>query len=78
MCKGHSRLLLGSGPLDPKTEDDLLVDLGVRDAIVLPAGVAHCSIYQLHIERYPVCEMLETCPVGDNADANACRRRKQR
>ncbi len=41
--KGHSRLLLGRGPLDPETEDDLLVELTVGDAIVLPAGVAHCS-----------------------------------
>ena len=42
--KGHSRLMLGRGPLDPETEDDLLLDLGVGDAIVLPAGVAHCSM----------------------------------
>ncbi|CZR52618.1 uncharacterized protein PAC_02495 [Phialocephala subalpina] len=42
--KGHSRLLLGRGPLDPGTENDLLVDLKEGDAIVLPAGVAHCSL----------------------------------
>jgi len=42
--KGHSRLLLGRGPLDPESEDDLLVDLKEGDAIVLPAGVAHCSL----------------------------------
>jgi uncharacterized protein YjlB len=41
---GHSRLLLGRGPLDPESEDDLLVDLKEGDAIVLPAGVAHCSM----------------------------------
>ena len=42
--KGHSRLLLGRGPLDPADEHDLIVDLKVGDAIVLPAGVAHCSL----------------------------------
>lgn len=42
--KGHSRLLLGRGPLDPAANDDLLVDLKQGDAIVLPAGVAHCSL----------------------------------
>jgi uncharacterized protein YjlB len=42
--KGRSRLLLGRGPLDAEDEEDLRVDLNVGDAIVLPAGVAHCSI----------------------------------
>lgn len=42
--KGSSRLLLGRGPLDPESEEDLVVELGVGDAIVLPAGVAHCSM----------------------------------
>jgi uncharacterized protein YjlB len=42
--KGRSRLLLGRGPLDEESEHDLLVDLNVGDAIVLPAGVAHCSL----------------------------------
>ncbi|CZT04318.1 uncharacterized protein RAG0_10818 [Rhynchosporium agropyri] len=42
--KGHSRLLLGRGPLDPEAKDDVVVKLGMGDAIVLPAGVAHCSI----------------------------------
>lgn len=42
--KGCSKLLLGRGPLDPATEDDLLVDLNEGDVIVLPAGVAHCSL----------------------------------
>lgn len=42
--KGRSRLLLGRGPLDPETEDDLTVEIGAGDAIVLPAGVAHCSV----------------------------------
>jgi uncharacterized protein YjlB len=42
--KGHSQLLLGRGPLDPESEDDLVVDLKEGDAIVLPAGVAHCSM----------------------------------
>ncbi|EPE30557.1 RmlC-like cupin [Glarea lozoyensis ATCC 20868] len=42
--KGRSRLLLGRGPLDEESENDLLVDLNVGDAIVLPAGVAHCSL----------------------------------
>ncbi len=41
--KGHSRLLLGRGPLDPEGDDDVLVDLREGDAVVLPAGVAHCS-----------------------------------
>jgi uncharacterized protein YjlB len=38
--KGHSRLLLGRGPLD--AEVGVEVDLRVGDCIVLPAGVAHC------------------------------------
>ncbi|KAG9234895.1 hypothetical protein BJ875DRAFT_289642 [Amylocarpus encephaloides] len=42
--RGHSRLLLGRGPLDSEDRDGLFVDMEVGDAIVLPAGVAHCSI----------------------------------
>ncbi|KAF4634757.1 hypothetical protein G7Y89_g3345 [Cudoniella acicularis] len=42
--KGHSRLLLGRGPLDPEDDHDLLLDLKEGDAIVLPAGVAHCNL----------------------------------
>jgi len=42
--KGHSKLLLGRGPLDPEQEDDLIVKLREGDAIVLPAGVAHCLL----------------------------------
>lgn len=42
--KGKSTLLLGRGPLDPADEDDLIVDVKEGDAIVLPAGVAHCSL----------------------------------
>lgn len=42
--KGHSKLLLGRGPLDEEQEDDLIVELAEGDAIVLPAGVAHCSL----------------------------------
>lgn len=42
--KGHSKLLLGRGPLDPESDDDLIVDVNEGDAIVLPAGVAHCSL----------------------------------
>ena len=38
--KGHSRLLLGRGPLDGK--GGVEVELRVGDCIVLPAGVAHC------------------------------------
>ena len=41
--KGHSRLLLGRGPLDAASKDgDLTVELRTGDCIVLPAGVAHC------------------------------------
>ena len=41
--KGHSRLLLGRGPLDAAKEDgDLELELRTGDCIVLPAGVAHC------------------------------------
>lgn len=47
--KGHSRLLLGRGPLDPETEEDVLVELKMGDAIVLPAGVAHCSTYSDYV-----------------------------
>ena len=54
--KGHSRLLLGRGPLDPESEDDLLIDLKEGDAIILPAGVAHCSMQLL----------FSTCPVLDS------------
>ena len=36
--------MLGRGPLDPADEDDLVVNLKEGDAIVLPAGVAHCSL----------------------------------
>lgn len=42
--KGHSRLLLGRGPLDAASGDDLLVALKEGDVIVLPAGVAHCNL----------------------------------
>ena len=42
--KGRSRLLLGRGPLEEERDDDLLVELYMGDAIVLPAGVAHCSV----------------------------------
>ena len=42
--KGRSTLLLGRGPLDPADEDDLVVNLKEGDAIVLPAGVAHCCL----------------------------------
>jgi uncharacterized protein YjlB len=43
--KGHSRLLLGRGPLDAAKEDgDLEVELRTGDCIVLPAGVAHCCM----------------------------------
>jgi len=43
--KGSSKLLLGRGPLDISKEDDVEITLTAGDAIVLPAGVAHCSIY---------------------------------
>lgn len=62
--KGSSRLLLGRGPLDPADKDDLLIDLNIGDAIVLPAGVAHCNIessddYE-YVGLYPkVWEKLE-------------------
>ena len=36
--------MLGRGPLDPADDSDLVVDLKEGDAIVLPAGVAHCSL----------------------------------
>lgn len=51
--KGRSRLLLGKGPLDDATGDGMTdgngdrnveVTVGVGDAIVLPAGVAHCCL----------------------------------
>ena len=48
VSKGCSRLLLGRGPLDEELEDDLVVDLKEGDAIVLPAGVAHCSMWDIH------------------------------
>jgi hypothetical protein len=42
--KGRSTLLLGRGPLDPADEHDLVVDLKEKDAIILPVGVARCSV----------------------------------
>ncbi|TVY84190.1 Uncharacterized protein LSUE1_G005262 [Lachnellula suecica] len=39
--KGHSRLLLGRGPGE---DGGVEVDVREGDAIVLPAGVAHCSL----------------------------------
>ena len=41
---GSSQLLLGRGKLDPPTEDDLIIDVKVGDALVVPAGVSHCSL----------------------------------
>lgn len=61
--RGKSTLLLGRGPLDPADDDDLVVDLKEGDAIVLPAGVAHCSLesspdYE-YVGLYPkVCSSL--------------------
>jgi len=43
--KRASTLLLGRGPLDESEKGDVEVTLGVGDAIVLPAGVAHCSLH---------------------------------
>jgi uncharacterized protein YjlB len=42
--KGCSTVLLGRGPLDPNSGEYAVVDLKRGDAIVLPAGVAHCSM----------------------------------
>jgi len=50
--KGHSRLLLGRGPLDPETENDLVVELREGDAIILPAGVAHCSMQYIFLSVF--------------------------
>lgn len=47
MFKGSSRLLLGRGPLDEEGEDGkrgVEVVVAQGDVIVLPAGVAHCSV----------------------------------
>ncbi|KAI9714588.1 MAG: hypothetical protein M1812_006393 [Candelaria pacifica] len=41
--KGSSKLLLGRGPLDDP-EGGIEVDVRIGDVIVLPAGVAHCSL----------------------------------
>ena len=41
---GRSKLLLGRGPLEMMEEGRVVVELRVGDAIVLPAGVAHCSM----------------------------------
>jgi len=41
---GSSQLLLGRGKLDPPTDEDLILDVKVGDALVVPAGVAHCSL----------------------------------
>jgi uncharacterized protein YjlB len=46
--KGRSRLLLGRGPLDTPEDSDndvgIQVTVNTGDAIVLPAGVAHCCL----------------------------------
>ncbi|TVY36647.1 Uncharacterized protein LSUB1_G005719, partial [Lachnellula subtilissima] len=70
--KGHSKLLLGQGPLDvdgDEGEDRLVVEVAEGDAIVLPAGVAHCCLesskdYE-YVGLYP-----EGSPHWDN---NFCR-----
>jgi uncharacterized protein YjlB len=41
---GQSTLLLGKGPYDTLNGNETRVQLRKGDAIVLPAGVAHCSI----------------------------------
>ncbi|KAI9705865.1 MAG: hypothetical protein M1836_005271 [Candelina mexicana] len=41
--RGSSKLLLGRGPLDD-AEGAVEVDVRAGDVIVLPAGVAHCSL----------------------------------
>lgn len=59
--RGSSKLLLGRGPLDEEGGVEVVVREG--DAIVLPAGVAHCSIessenYE-YVGLYPkVCDRL--------------------
>jgi uncharacterized protein YjlB len=72
--KGSSRLLLGRGPLDPVDEHDLIVDLKPGDAIVLPAGVAHCSLsssedYE-YVGLYPKVCLVARCQfvAEDSAD----------
>jgi uncharacterized protein YjlB len=69
--KGHSRLLLGRGPLDPVDGEEVLVDLRMGDAIVLPAGVAHCSMntFSSHLncllaasDFHPRCCLLKINP----------------
>jgi len=42
--QGHSTLLIGRGPLDNDEETSVLTELKPGDVIILPAGVAHCSI----------------------------------
>ncbi|KAH6682851.1 hypothetical protein B0J14DRAFT_133085 [Halenospora varia] len=71
--KGHSRLLLGRGPLDPENEDDLLLELKKGDAIVLPAGVAHCSV-----ESSDDYEYVGLYPKGSpHWDNNFCKSNKE-
>ena len=42
--KGWSKIRLGRGPLDDDLDKDVVIDVSVGDVIVLPAGVAHCSV----------------------------------
>ncbi|PMD22437.1 hypothetical protein NA56DRAFT_570371 [Hyaloscypha hepaticicola] len=72
--KGHSRLLLGRGPLDAVRGDgDLMVELGVGDCIVLPAGVAHCCL-----ESSPDYEYVGLYPNGSpHYDNNFCKADEQ-
>ncbi|TVY35040.1 Uncharacterized protein LOCC1_G006892 [Lachnellula occidentalis] len=42
VSSGHSKLLLGRGPHE--AEAGLIVEVAEGDAIVLPAGVAHCCL----------------------------------
>ncbi|CAG9975152.1 unnamed protein product [Clonostachys byssicola] len=51
IIKGSSELLIGVGPLDTEAEGEVIhVESG--DAIILPAGVSHCSKSSSQDYRY--------------------------
>ncbi|PVH79587.1 hypothetical protein DL98DRAFT_589217 [Cadophora sp. DSE1049] len=50
--QGHSTLNVGRGPLDAVDDGGGLIHLSAGDAIVLPAGVSHCSVQSSDDYRY--------------------------
>lgn len=76
MVRGKSTLRVGCGP---EIYDDIealgkLISLTAGDVIILPAGVAHCSIDNdpeyLYIGAYPLVSLIYPCYLGRNTLAD--------